>query len=637
MSVIPMKLVTLAGPMEQFDTIMRSCIIDQEFQPENTMQLMREIQYLRSIELNNPYTAPLRQAEALAEQAGISLEYVPFDGAGEHLEEYTNYLDDLSQRLRELTERREALEKQADQSRTSAQQFEHIQGLTEKISELRNMHYAKFRYGYLPREVYNSFQSAINARDDTFFFPTAVEAKEVYGIYFTTRDSREEVDAMFNSLHFVRIVLEKQLDETAEEAMERLRRETVESDASLRATEAELRALKEEEREPFLRCTAWLRYRSECYDMRRYAAQSKGTFYLTGWVPENALGKFQVNVSAHEELSCVVDSAGDVPITPPTKLRSGLLGRIYRPFLEMYGLPSYHEMDPSLFMALTYTLFFGIMFGDLGQGLALALIGLFLWKKKGMALGGIITCCGLSGAVFGCIYNSVFGFEGVLPWHGFAILEGNHVILLLVASMALGAVMLAFVMVLNICNGIRQHNFEKILFGPNGAAGMVFYLGILAAGISTALGWANLFVPAYVLPVLILPLVLILLREPLSHLLEGRKDWNDISWGGLLSTGFFELFETLLSYLTHTLSFMRIGAYAITHVGLMMVIQMLAGDSMNPVVLVVGNLFVMGFEGLLVGIQVLRLEFYELFGRFYDDGGQAYRPKIIDYTAKSGS
>ena len=637
MSVIPMKLVTLAGPMEQFDTIMRSCIIDQEFQPENTMQLMREIRYLRSIELNNPYTVPLRQAEALAEQAGISLEYVPFDGAGEHLEEYTSYLDSLSQRLRELTERREALEKQADQSRTSARQFEHIQGLTEKISELRNMHYAKFRYGYLPREVYNSFQAVINARDDTFFFPTAVEAKEVYGIYFTTRDSREEVDAMFNSLHFVRIVLEKQLDETAEEAMERLRRETVESDASLRATEAELAELKEQEREPFLRCTAWLRYRSECYDMRRYAAQSKGTFYLTGWVPENALSKFQDNVSAHEELSCVADSAGDVPITPPTKLRSGLLSRIYRPFLEMYGLPSYHEMDPSLFMAITYTLFFGIMFGDLGQGLALALIGLFLWKKKGVALGGIITCCGLSGAVFGCVYNSVFGFEGVLPWEGFGILEGNHVILLLIASMALGAVMLAFVMALNIRNGIRQHDFEKILFGPNGAAGLVFYLGILIAGVSTALGWVNLFVPAYVVPVLILPLVLILLREPLSHLLEGRKDWKNISWGGLLSTGFFELFETLLSYLTNTLSFMRIGAYAITHVGLMMVIQMLAGDSMNPVVLVLGNLFVMGFEGLLVGIQVLRLEFYELFGRFYDDGGQAYRPKIIDYTAKSGS
>ena len=53
--------------------------------------------------------------------------------------------------------------------------------------------------------------------------------------------------------------------------------------------------------------------------------------------------------------------------------------------------------------------------------------------------------------------------------------------------------------------------------------------------------------------------------------------------------------------------------------------------------MILGNLFVMGFEGLLVGIQVLRLEFYELFGRFYGDGGVAYQPKIIDYTSRSAA
>ena len=106
--------------------------------------------------------------------------------------------------------------------------------------------------------------------------------------------------------------------------------------------------------------------------------------------------------------------------------------------------------------------------------------------------------------------------------------------------------------------------------------------------------------------------------------------------------GFFELFETLLSYLTNTLSFLRIGAYAITHVGLMLVVQMLAGMAgsggvVQIIILVLGNLFVMGFEGLLVCIQVLRLEFYEVFSRFYDDGGIPYQPRIIDYSAKSGA
>ena len=141
-------------------------------------------------------------------------------------------------------------------------------------------------------------------------------------------------------------------------------------------------------------------------------------------------------------------------------------------FQEKYGAG-----EPSLFMALTYCLFFGIMFGDLGQGLCLALIGLVLARWKGMWLGGIITCCGLSGALFGCVYGSVFGFEDILP--GFKIMEEttfaglgvvSNVLLLLVLSICLGVFMLLLVMVINILNGIRQKNYEKILFGPNGAA-----------------------------------------------------------------------------------------------------------------------------------------------------------------------
>ena len=84
-----------------------------------------------------------------------------------------------------------------------------------------------------------------------------------------------------------------------------------------------------------------------------------------------------------------------------------------------------------------------------------------------------------------------------------------------------------------------------------------------------------------------------------------------------------------------------IGARNITHVGLMLVVHMLAGlaggvgGPAGILILVLGNAFVMGFEGLLVGIQVLRLEFYELFGRFYDDGGIPFVPKKIDYAART--
>ena len=93
---------------------------------------------------------------------------------------------------------------------------------------------------------------------------------------------------------------------------------------------------------------------------------------------------------------------------------------------------------------------------------------------------------------------------------------------------------------------------------------------------------------------------------------------------------FFELFEVLLSYFSNTLSFVRIGAFAVSHAAMMEVVLMLAGveqgGSPNWIVVVLGNLFVMGMEGLIVGIQVLRLEYYEFFSRFYKGTGREFIP-----------
>ena len=93
---------------------------------------------------------------------------------------------------------------------------------------------------------------------------------------------------------------------------------------------------------------------------------------------------------------------------------------------------------------------------------------------------------------------------------------------------------------------------------------------------------------------------------------------------------FFELFETMLSYFSNTISYVRIGAFAVSHAAMMEVVLMLAGatngGSPNWVVVVLGNIFVCAMEGLIVGIQVLRLEYYEMFSRFYKGTGRKFEP-----------
>ena len=71
----------------------------------------------------------------------------------------------------------------------------------------------------------------------------------------------------------------------------------------------------------------------------------------------------------------------------------------------MYGVPKYNEIDPSLFVAITYIIIFGIMFADVGQGICLTVVGILMYKIKKMAIGKILAPCGISSAFFGLVLS----------------------------------------------------------------------------------------------------------------------------------------------------------------------------------------------------------------------------------------
>lgn len=630
MSVQTMKFITLTGPVDAFDEVVRHCIIDQEFHPESVLQVRRGGR-LQPFVTGNPAAPLLRQADELLTRLSLAPRFCPLSEEMD-LDKAKTVLDELEAHLDELDSHMDQLRQEAADSRSSVSELEKLSVLSVDLDLLRDLHHLVFRFGHLPLDSYNAYQELLEQRDDCFFLLTQVEGDVVYGCCFAARQHEEVIDDLLSSMHFVTVPLRESLDGTAAQAIDTLTHQAETDETLIAGLQAEEDALAGESSRRLLALRAWLCRENQVLDLRRYAARTKETFCLMGWVPEPELSGFLAVTESFGSLECGVEDADALELTPPTKLKNGLLGRIFEPFLRMYGLPNYREHDPSAFMAVTYCLFFGIMFGDVGQGALLSLFGfLFMWKVKKMWLGRIVGCCGIGSVLFGFVYGSVFGFEDWLP--GFKILHGSNVVYLLLASLILGAVMILYVMVLNITNGIRQKDPGKIFFGPNGLAGLVFYLGLLAAAALALLGVVNLFRAWYVLPVLILPLAVIMLQEPLTHLVTGYKGEKE-PLSGMLVGGFFELFEALLSFLTNTLSFLRVGAYAITHVALMLVVHALAGSG-NIVVLVLGNLFVMALEAVLVCIQVLRLEFYEMFGRFYQDSGREYTPKLIDYTAKT--
>lgn len=630
-----LTLCTLSGPLEKFDFSVQTFVINRQFHPVNTIGHMKGMKALIPFESFNPYDDVLKKIGDIAAELGIKLDYEPFDQDEIDPMTVTEYFEGLSGELTALYEEKDHLSLTIADNHNIIEIVRHLGNISEGMETLFSMKSTKFRFGRMPRLMYDESIQWINSREDTYYIHTSIEEEYVYGMYFALPSAEERVDAFFTALQFERIWIPEKVQGTPEEAAQRLKAEIVSLTGRLGQIETQIKDISTAEKHNFLQFYSYVRFVGEAYSLRAYAGHSHERFYLVGWIPKALANEFSEMVGSCDGLGCILTDVAEMPDTPPPiKRKTGLLTSLYEPYLEMYGLPSYKEFDPGLFLAITYSLFFGIMFGDVGQGILLILFGVLMYKLKGMWLGGILACCGVSATIFGFVYGSVFGYEELLG--GFKILEGNNVFNILVISAGIGIGMITLCMLINIYNGILQKDIEKILFEANSVCGLVFFLSVVFGLISSFLFGTNVFSTPYIIFLIVLPLVLIMCKEPLSKLIMRRPDWRPESISALFVEGFFELYETVLSFVSNTLSFLRIGAFAINHAGMMMVVFLLAespGGGYNPVVLVIGNLFAMGLETMLVCIQLLRLEFYELFGRFYSDGGVKFSPLIIDYKS----
>lgn len=634
MAVEQMSFVTLIGPMEQFDSIIGRAFRRYSFQPEDAVSVLKEVKGLYSFTSPNPYESLLKKCGDVLDVAQIPRGYRDFTGLTFEPGEIEDLCDQVRQMMEEKLEQRSKLLAQKEEQQRLILQLHPLEGVELSFDTLLNFEYVKFRFGRLPIDSYEKYKLYLDESKYAIYVPAFQEDGFIWGIYFVPRQHKESIDSLFLSLHFERQRLDGRLHGTPAQAMKQLEEDNIQLSRQIEALDTELVQLTEQYREPLLLRYSAVKYQHDIFDIRNKCAHSRRNFYLTGWLPSRDLDGFVSQFDNDPLVNCITEEAHEVAkrTIPPTKLRNFWLFRPFESFVEMYSLPSYGEFDPTPLMAISYVLLFGVMFGDLGQGLCLAALGILLrWWKK-IPLATILIYVGLSSAVFGGLYGSVFGLEELIP--GFHPME--HINTLLVASIALGAGMITLVMLLNIFNALRRKDVGKALFDANGISGIVFYWGAIFAILGVMGLLPNVASLLYIVVVLLVPLLLIYLKEPLSKLLQRRKDWKPEKPGEFFMENFFEMFEVLLSYVSNSVSFIRVGAFALNHAGMMLAVRVIAelAGGGSPVVMILGNIFVMCMEGLIVGIQVLRLEFYELFSRFFQGGGRAFEPFQIKYDKK---
>ena len=649
MGIEKMSLISVEGRVEQLDESLMLCFESRNFQ----MNDISEKNGASAASAQNPYTGAYEKLRSTAAALGITLEFRDYDRVEMNTpEDFDAWAEELSAGVDKFRREHEEMLKSIEELRRTDACVKHLLGLNVSFRDLFSMKYVKLRVGRLPTD--NLQKLDYYANRCIHFIPFEKNPDYVWGIYLTPADTCEFADSLMKSLYFERTRLPDYLDEDAKTTDELLNQIIDDEEKLDKQLETQMNEFREKHREGILAAMSKLKFLSECFELRSMALISAGRFSFSGYCPTRLSKKLSAELEKLPGVQTV-----EVPIKPkdaspdvPVRLHNNVIFRPFEMFVKMYGLPAYNGFDPTPYVAVTYCLMFGMMFGDVGQGLLVSLLGLVLSKFTKNGLAPIMTRIGLFSAAFGVIYGSVFGLETIITpffhreniWKALGYTHQPENIFqvattLLIVALGIGIVLIMLSMLFNTILNFRKHNLGEALFSVNGVAGLVFYVSLVAAAAGMFMFGVDLFNPAYIICLIVLPLVLIFFKHPLSNLVMGVRSAEKVSVGNFIIENFIELFEAALSFLSNTMSYLRIGGFVLSHAGMMLVVAQLAGTNVpgaeitasTVIVYIIGNLIVMAIEGLLVGIQVLRLEFYEIFNRFYDGSGQSFRPIEISF------
>lgn len=640
--IVKMKFLSISGPKVDIDRVCDKYLSKYEMQLENAVAELKTTDNLQPFVEVNPYREPLAKAEQFA--ALIKNEKVHADSVMTETE-MMDMIREINHEYLNLQDKKELLKKKEEDLKNRLNVLEPFCPLEVDLNKVTHYRYMKVRFGRVAVDYYRRLEKYLFEDLNAVFIEGIRNENYVYGSYFVSNAEASKVDSVFNSLHFERINLPTEAVGTPAQACEDLKNQMESTHKEIEGLEQEVDQLMNRYAAKILGAQKRLEELSNIFDVRKMAARieeadTREDYYiLCGWMGEDDVKKFLEETKNDDRIFIVVEEDREKYFgDPPTKLKNPKFFKPFEMFIRMYGLPSHDEMDPTIFVALTYTFIFGAMFGDVGQGLCLFIGGGLLYKIKKWNLAGIISVAGIFSTFFGFMFGSFFGFEGTIikpmwlsPMHAMMKLPFvGQLNTVFIVAVAFGMALILLAMVFQIINAKKRGDKENLFFSPNGVAGLVFY-GFLV--LTIVLYMTGHKTPGNIMMIIFLgiPVIMFLLKEPLGQLVEGKKPKAEGGVGMFLVQGFFELFETMLSFFSNTISFVRIGAFAVSHAAMMEVVLMLGGitdgaGNPNWIIIVLGNIIVCGLEGLVVGIQVLRLEYYEMFSRFYTGSGREFHP-----------
>jgi len=606
--------------------------------PENPQQLIAQYTTLEQA------LKTLFQQLSLARtiQKEISIE------PGKEVDAIQDAVERIRKSLQSVSNQILSIERQRDEKRSQANLLRSVASVAADLRTYEQFSYFHKMIGFIETKDIPRLEASLAATHFMLIPLTTMERRSLIAVFCSPKD-RDVIERALKSSFFEEVSLPS-LSQGVDQTVSSLEDEVRELDTRKAELSNELRETQQEVVKELQMLREKVSLALVILKAQLLYARGSRSYLIQGWVPKDRVealekevlrvteGRARFDISEPEMIEDVRQGKLKIPIL----FNNPYLIRPFETVVFNYGTQNYKEVDVTPFVAVSFLLMFGMMFGDVGHGAVLFGLGYLLFSKfyQFLDYAIIVMECGVSSIIFGLLYGSVFGVEHWIPALWFRPAENINYFMTIAGI--LGMVMISGGIVLNIINSFRLKDYASGILGHYGIVGGMFYWTAIGLGLKYAI-YGKLGVSTEVLIVLLgLPLGVMFFREPLEHIFfSAHKHGEKVFPSGVLMfllESAIDTADVVVHYVAGTVSFLRTAAFALAHGGLMVAIFTLTDMLSNvtgsglwqSLVIIFGNVLVIALEGMVVSIQTVRLEYYEFFTKFFKGGGERFQPLKLD-------
>ncbi|MCQ2575719.1 MAG: ATPase [Treponema sp.] len=566
----------------------------------------------------------------------------------------------------ELSERITAAQTEADKVEEAYKEAQAFSNLQVSYNELEHLSFLSLRIGKIDSSSFDDIKDDLNGEAVVI----ALGEDKSHILVASSKKNRTSVDNQLKDSGFVPIEVPEDFKGVPADVLEGLEVQKRKAKELLEELEVEKSNFAETHKDKLHSMLKSFNIGSQIAEVQRTLESTELVYRITGWLPHSECetymkeldniteGRIAIRVFEPFEVPSVISGKEQVPV----KLTHGKFIKSFERMIFSYGAPVYGTIDPTPFVAIFFTLLFGIMFGDLGQGLVFVLAGI-LMATKVIKVGGwnkfapIFIAIGCTSSVMGLLTGEFFSNETLLEpfsrWVTGLFGEPRNIILevmpkaggslkvmfgLFGVAVGVGFIINSIGLIINIVNNFILKRYDEAIFGKNGIAGACFFWYVVTMVVRVALFKQPIAYYDWI--VIGVTLFFAAFAEPFENLVMRRKPVLENGFGTYVISSVVEIIEVISGYLSNTVSFVRVGAFALSHAVLDYVILLLVemvtpeGAAMSVAgifIMIIGNALIVVLEGMIVAIQVIRLQYYEFFSKFFHENGKEFKPFKFSY------